>query len=94
MKAMLLDKPGAPASWRANEPGAGPVHADRRHALGVLRRAAGVGAAASVPLLLWPSDGFALCGQCKKNADGGVGFVCKNPAPVNSGKVCNECVSA
>lgn len=69
--------------------------AGRRHALGFLARAAGAGVAASVPVLLWPSQGFAFCGQCTKNSDCGSansGWVCRNTAAVNSGKVCNECV--
>ena len=72
----------------------GVEHVGRRRALGVLLRAAGVGVAVSVPVLLWPSDGFAFCGQCTRNADCGVGFECKNTAPVNSGTVCNECVAS
>jgi len=68
----------------------GVNHVGRRRALGVLLRAAGVGVVVSVPVLLWPSDSFAFCGQCTQNADCGVGFECKNTAPVNSGKVCNE----
>lgn len=64
----------------------------RRRAIGLMLRAAGAGAAASVPLVLWPSASFAFCGQCTRNSDCGVGFVCRNTAPVNSGKVCNECV--
>jgi hypothetical protein len=78
--------------------GAAPARTElrvgRRHALGVLLRAAGVGVAVSVPVLLWPSDGFAFCGQCTQDADCGVGFVCRNTAAVNSGKVCNECVAS
>ena len=66
----------------------------RRHALRDLLRTAGVGVVVSVPALLWPSVGFAFCGQCTVNRDCGVGFVCKNTAPVNSGKVCNECVKS
>lgn len=66
---------------------------DRRDALGVLLRAAGVGAVASVPVFLWPSDALAFCGQCTKDEDCGVGFVCKNTAPVNA-DVCNECVKS
>ena len=69
-------------------------HFGRRRALGVVLRAAGIGVIASVPVLLWPSESFAFCGQCTKNADCGVGFVCRNTAPVNSGKVCNECKRA
>ena len=66
---------------------------DRRRAFGVLLRAAGAGVVASVPLL-WPSVALAFCGQCTRNADCGVGWVCRNTAPVNSGKVCNECVKS
>jgi hypothetical protein len=69
-----------------------PDLAGRRHALGVLARAAGAGVALSVPVLLWPGEAFAFCGQCTRNQDCGVGFVCRNTAAVNSGKVCNECV--
>lgn len=64
----------------------------RRRAIGLMLRAAGAGAVASIPVVLWPSESHAFCGQCTKNADCGVGFVCRNTAPVNSGKVCNECV--
>lgn len=80
--------------------GASPRIADsvdgaaRRQALQTLFRAAGAGVAASVPVLLSPSVAFAFCGQCTKNADCGVGWVCRNTAPVNSGRVCNECVRA
>lgn len=66
----------------------------RRQALRTLLQAAGAGVAASIPILLLPSVAFAFCGQCTKNADCGVGWVCRNTAPVNSGKVCNECVKA
>lgn len=65
----------------------------RRRALKLVTHAAGAGALASVPLLLWPSKSRAFCGQCTKNEDCGVGYVCKNTAPVNS-DVCNECVKA
>jgi hypothetical protein len=64
----------------------------RRRALGLMLRAAGAGAVASIPVVLWSSESHAFCGQCTKNADCGVGYVCRNTAPVNSGKVCNECV--
>lgn len=64
----------------------------RRTALGHFLRAAGAAVAVSVPVLLWPSKSFAFCGQCTKDADCGVGFRCRNTAPVNSGKICNECV--
>ena len=77
------------------EPGVGHVdgHVDRRHTFQVLLRAAGVGVVASIPLL-WPSIALAFCGQCTRNDQCGVGWVCKNTAPVNSGKVCNECVKS
>lgn len=68
--------------------------AGRRQALATLFRLAGAGVAASVPVLFLPSDASAFCGQCTKNADCGVGWVCRNTAPVNSGRVCNECVRA
>lgn len=64
----------------------------RRRAFGLIMRAAGAGVVVSAPVLLWPSDSFAFCGQCTQNRDCGTGFVCRNTAPVNSGKVCNECV--
>lgn len=68
------------------------VNVGRRGAFAVLLRAAGVGLAVSVPVLLWPFDSFAFCGQCTKDKDCGVGFKCKNTEAVNSGKICNECV--
>lgn len=64
----------------------------RRRTLGLMAKAAGIGVLASVPVLLLPTAAAAFCGQCTKNADCGYGFKCKNTAPVNSGKVCNECV--
>lgn len=64
----------------------------RRRTLGLMVRAAGIGMLASVPVALLPTAAAAFCGQCTKNADCGYGFSCKNTAPVNSGKVCNECV--
>jgi len=72
----------------------GVAQMGRRQAMASLLRAAGAGALASVPLVVWPSESFAFCGQCSKNSDCGVGYVCRNTAPVNSGKVCNECVKA
>jgi len=66
--------------------------AGRRRTLGLMARAAGIGVLASVPVMLLPSAAAAFCGQCTKNADCGVGWSCKNTAPVNSGTVCNECV--
>lgn len=74
-----------------NGPGPGM---DRRNAVGVLLRAAGVGAIASLPLA-WSSRALAFCGQCTKDDDCGgsqYGWCCKNTAPVNAGYVCNECV--
>jgi hypothetical protein len=68
--------------------------AARRQALQTLFRAAGAGVAASVPVLFSPSVAFAFCGQCTTDAHCGVGWVCRNTAPVNSGRVCNECVRA
>lgn len=68
--------------------------AGRRRALAFMARAAAAGVAASVPLLLSSTESHAFCGQCTKNAHCGVGYVCRNTAPVNSGKVCNECVKA
>lgn len=64
----------------------------RRETLGLMARALGIGVLASVPLALLPEKALAFCGQCTKDADCGVGFSCKNTAPVNSGTVCNECV--
>lgn len=72
----------------------GTDHISRRRAFGVLLRAARVGAAVSVPAVLWPSTSFAFCGQCTRNEQCGVGWVCRNTAPVNSGTVCNECVKS
>lgn len=82
--------PAARAALVRREPDVEPI--GRRRALGVMVRAAGIGVVASVPVMLWPSESYAFCGQCTKNADCGVGYVCRNTAPVNSGKVCNECV--
>ena len=67
---------------------------DRRTAFATVARTAGFGVLASIPIALWPTASFAFCGQCTKNADCGVGWVCRNTAPVNSGKVCNECMRA
>jgi hypothetical protein len=64
----------------------------RRRTLGLMAKAAGIGILASVPVALLPSAAAAFCGQCTKDADCGVGWSCKNTAPVNSGTVCNECV--
>lgn len=69
-------------------------HINRRRAFGIMLRAAGIGAAVSIPTVLWPSTSFAFCGQCTRNEQCGVGWVCRNTAPVNSGKVCNECVKS
>lgn len=64
----------------------------RRTAIGVVLRAAAVGAVVSLPAILKPDAALAFCGQCTKNADCGVSPCrCVNTAPVNSGTVCNEC---
>jgi hypothetical protein len=90
------EQPQAPAMTSAalSRMERGIDHVGRRRALGALVRAAGAGVVVSVPVLLWPSDSSAFCGQCTRNRDCGVGWVCRNTAPVNSGKVCNECVKA
>jgi hypothetical protein len=63
----------------------------RREALGFLARAAAIGAAVSIPVATWSSAALAFCGQCTQNSDCGPCCKCVNTAPVNSGKVCNEC---
>lgn len=68
------------------------VQFDRRHTLGLMLRAVGIGIAVSTPAILWPSKALAFCGQCTVNKDCGVGWSCKNTAAIGSGKVCNECV--
>lgn len=67
------------------------VHS-RRSALAILARGAGIGVAVSMPVFL-ASRALAFCGQCSKDDDCGVGYVCRNTAAVNSGTVCNECVA-
>jgi hypothetical protein len=64
---------------------------ERRDALAVLVRSAAAALIVSTPIVLWSSRASAFCGQCTKNADCGT-CRCVNTAPVNSGKVCNECV--
>lgn len=81
-------RPADKGALMRTEAGIEPI--GRRRALRVMVRAAGIGAMASIPMM-WPSESYAFCGQCTKNADCGVGYVCRNTAPVNSGKVCNEC---
>ncbi|WP_417668942.1 hypothetical protein [Roseibium sp.] len=66
----------------------------RRSMLRLSGAAVAVGVAASIPVVAWSNKALAFCGQCTKNADCGHGFVCRNTEAVNSGKVCNECVSA
>lgn len=71
------------------------VKPGRRRAIGAVLRAASIGVVASLPSLAWPSVALAFCGQCTRDADCGGrsnGWCCKNTAPVNSGRVCNECV--
>lgn len=69
-----------------------PNELERRRAIGVLVRAAAIGAVSSLPIILRPTAAFAFCGQCSKNSDCGVSPChCVNTAPVNSGRVCNEC---
>lgn len=64
----------------------------RRTAIGVVLRAAAVGAVVSLPAILRPDAALAFCGQCTRNSDCGVSPCrCVNTAPVNSGTVCNEC---
>lgn len=75
--------------------GADIAFAGRRRALAFMARAAAAGVAASVPLLLSSSEGYAFCGQCTKHQDCGSkdsGWKCKDTAPVGSGKTCYECV--
>ena len=72
----------------------GPDMLGRRHALKAMLRATAVGVSASVPVLLWSTNGFAFCGQCTFDRDcgsSGSNWCCKNTAPVNAGYVCNEC---
>jgi len=66
-------------------------HAGRCEALGFALRAAAIGAAFSIPVAAWSSKAMAFCGQCTQNSDCGPCCKCINTAPVNSGKVCNEC---
>jgi hypothetical protein len=92
-KSRGLRANAAPTETALASPASDPI--GRRQALGVFLRAAGVGAAASVPVILWPARSFAFCGQCTVDRDCGGsenGWCCKNTAPVNAGYVCNECV--
>jgi hypothetical protein len=63
----------------------------RRHALTVLGRSAAAAFIVSTPLVLWSPRAQAFCGQCTVQSDCGT-CRCVNTAPVNSGKICNECV--
>ncbi len=77
---------------------AGPVDAnalpselDRRSAIGILLRAAAIGAAVSLPMILRPTAALAFCGQCSQNSDCGVSPCrCVNTAGPGL-PVCNEC---
>jgi hypothetical protein len=65
--------------------------ADRRDYLLAFAKGAAAAVTVSAPVMLWSSTAFAFCGQCTKAADCGT-CRCVNTAPVNSGRVCNECV--
>ncbi|HOV04285.1 MAG TPA: DUF3624 family protein [Kaistiaceae bacterium] len=80
------------ARQRAVRPGT-TAGISRRGTLAIIARAAGIGAIASMPVFL-AAPALAFCGQCSKDDDCGVGYVCRNTAAVNSGKVCNECVAS
>lgn len=68
-----------------------PNELERRGAIGVLLRAAAVGAVISLPIILRPTAAFAFCGQCTKNSDCGVSPChCTNTAGPGQ-PVCNEC---
>lgn len=82
----------ARARQRAARPGTAEG-VSRRGTLAIIARAAGIGALASMPVFL-AAPALAFCGQCSKDEDCGVGFVCRNTAAVNSGTVCNECVAS
>lgn len=62
----------------------------RRNAVRVFARAISAAVLISTPVVLFSSRALAFCGQCTRNADCGT-CRCVNTAPVNSGKVCNEC---
>ncbi len=63
----------------------------RRSAIGVLLRAATIGAIASLPIILRPTAAYAFCGQCSKNSDCGV-WPCHCTNTAGPGlPVCNEC---
>ena len=71
----------------------GDIEPSRRMALAWAVKAAAIGIAASIPVATLSTKALAFCGQCTKNDDCGTGWVCKNTAAVNEGKVCNECVA-
>lgn len=70
---------------------AGNEFVGRRRFLGTMLKAAGAGVVASVPVVLWPSEAHAFCGQCSKKADCGTGWKCANTAGPNQ-PICMECV--
>jgi len=80
------DRPGAKLSantYSASLP--------RRNAVRLLLRAAAVGAAVSLPLILRPSAALAFCGQCSSNSECGVSPChCTNTAGPGQ-PACNEC---
>jgi len=68
-----------------------PAAFERRRAIGLLLRAAAVGAVSSLPVILRPGAAVAFCGQCSKNSDCGVSpCYCTNTAGPGL-PVCNEC---
>ncbi len=68
-----------------------PNELERRRVIGVLLRAAAIGAAISLPMILRPTAALAFCGQCSKNSDCGVSPCrCVNTAGPGL-PVCNEC---
>jgi len=68
-----------------------PDIAGRRAALGTMLRVASIGVAFSIPVATWSTKAMAFCGQCTNDEGCGPCCKCVNTAPVNSGKVCNEC---
>ena len=64
------------------------AHIGRRAAMIAITRSIAVGAAVSVPAILWPGQSQAFCGQCSKNSDCGVGYTCKDTCVRTSGRTC------
>lgn len=71
------------------------IHPGRRAAMITMARSIAAGAAVSVPVVLWPGQSLAFCGQCSKNSDCGVGFTCRDTCVRGSGRQCPcwECKS-